>query len=740
MSEFEFWKDLGNIFDAILNYQKKNVEFNTRFINPWIRLGNVFDRQDQHNEAVQAYQHATEIDPDSAQNWINLGDAHFKNGSYDEAAISYQNAINLDPQSGWPLSNLAMVLVTQGKYQEAIPLYTASISLLTEDKDKAISWNRLGNVYRKLNDYENAFLAFQRADELDSENTGFSDKLDEEPTTLAVVAPEEILEQLIVEQQIEAAESSVVSEVAVEEPDLSEIEMQVVEEPVVALAPNMEMIVEEEALTEEVMEASSEEIVEETAETVTEPVAEETLEETLEVTAEAAVEEMVEAVADPAIEEVVEVDSAEEEIAEVVTEAAAEPIAEETVEIAADEVTEEVVTEPVAEETLEVSAEAAVEETAEVEAAASVEEEVAEPKSAVLQLIEDVIARVEAAAGFNTEKEVEEPVAVETVEEAVQEDVVPEAEAPRIPSWLIINDKTMIENAIAEGEKLVEAHEIESEVSAIDSVTTISDIPQQVAVSESAINMDIVETYTEPVVTQLSEEPAVSEETAEVAAEQAEVESEASVEEEEVLEVEEVFTQAELTLSEEVIAMEETSEEMTEAAYEEYLKDVVEPSKILTDHVDEISEAPETKVGPDGEIRIAMDTKNAHVWNELGNVYLNAGSYDDAIASYGKALELDRHFAWPYSNLALAYVQKGRFAEAILLYQRGIELFTSDKDKAVTWNRLGNVYRRMNDYDNAIAAYQTADELDPENATLSLRSNFGLLGNIYNEQKPAYIA
>jgi tetratricopeptide (TPR) repeat protein len=737
MSEFEFWKDLGNIFDAILNYQKKNVEFNTRFINPWIRLGNVFDRQDQHNEAVQAYQHATEIDPDSAQNWINLGDAHFKNGTYDEAAISYQNAINLDPQSGWPLSNLAMVLVTQGKYQEAIPLYTASISLLTEDKDKAISWNRLGNVYRKLNDYENAFLAFQRADELDSENTGFSDKLDEEPSTLAVVAPEEILEQLIVEQQIDAAELSAVAE----ETDLSEVEMQVVEEPLVALAPNMEMIVEEEAVAEETAEIAAEAATEEVAEPV---------EEAIEVAAETAVEEVLEDVTDPAIEEVVEVDSAvevveepvaeealQEEETEVFAESAPEVITEEVVEIAveaaAEEVTEEVVTEAIAEETVEVSAEAAVEDTAEVEveAAAAVEEEVAEPKSAVLQLIEDVIARVEAAAGFNPDKE---------AEEAVQEEVTAEAETSRIPSWLIINDKAMIENAIAEGEKLVEAHEMESEVSAIDSVTTISDVPQQVAVSESAINMDIVETYTEPVVTQLSEEVAVSEETVEVPAEQAGAESESSLEEEQVLEVEEVFTQAEITLSEEVIAMEESSDEMTEAAYEEYLKDVVEPSKILADHVDEISEAPETKVGPDGEIRIAMDTKNAHVWNELGNVYLNAGSYDDAIASYGKALELDRHFAWPYSNLALAYVQKGRFAEAILLYQRGIELFTSDKDKAVTWNRLGNVYRRMNDYDNAIAAYQTADELDPENATLSLRSNFGLLGNIYNEQKPAYIA
>jgi tetratricopeptide (TPR) repeat protein len=193
-------------------------------------------------------------------------------------------------------------------------------------------------------------------------------------------------------------------------------------------------------------------------------------------------------------------------------------------------------------------------------------------------------------------------------------------------------------------------------------------------------------------------------------------------------------------VAEETVPAEETSES-TEAAYEEYLKDVVEPTAILSDHVDDIhGEKPLTKVSENGEVRIVMDTKNAHVWNELGNVYLNSGAYEDAIAAYSKAIELDRSFAWPYSNLALAYVQKERFAEAILLNQRAIELFTSDKDKAVTWNRLGNVYRRMNDYDNAIAAYQTADELDPENATLSLQSSFGLLGNIQPEQKPVLIS
>jgi tetratricopeptide (TPR) repeat protein len=152
------------------------------------------------------------------------------------------------------------------------------------------------------------------------------------------------------------------------------------------------------------------------------------------------------------------------------------------------------------------------------------------------------------------------------------------------------------------------------------------------------------------------------------------------------------------------------------------------------------SPEPVAKIDASGELQIEMDTKNAHVWNELGNVYFNSSAFDDAIVAYSKAIELDRWFAWPYSNLALAYVQKRRFVEAILLYQRSIELFGSDKDKAISWNRLGNVYRRLNDYENAIAAYQRADALDPDNSTLSLQSRFSLLGNYAMEQKPSYVS
>jgi tetratricopeptide (TPR) repeat protein len=99
-------------------------------------------------------------------------------------------------------------------------------------------------------------------------------------------------------------------------------------------------------------------------------------------------------------------------------------------------------------------------------------------------------------------------------------------------------------------------------------------------------------------------------------------------------------------------------------------------------------------------------------WNELGNLYLISGAYEPAIHAYARSIELDRGFGRPYSNLALAFVHTGRYQEAVDLYHRSIELLTDAKEKAVTWNRLGILYRQIKDYQGALVAYEQADKLD----------------------------
>jgi tetratricopeptide (TPR) repeat protein len=77
----------------------------------------------------------------------------------------------------------------------------------------------------------------------------------------------------------------------------------------------------------------------------------------------------------------------------------------------------------------------------------------------------------------------------------------------------------------------------------------------------------------------------------------------------------------------------------------------------------------------------------------------------------------------------LSLTFQSRFEEAVPVYLKSIELFKDDKEKADAWNQLGNVYRRLNDYDNAVAAYKQAVKLNKETATLLTRARFSLLGN-----------
>jgi tetratricopeptide (TPR) repeat protein len=100
------------------------------------------------------------------------------------------------------------------------------------------------------------------------------------------------------------------------------------------------------------------------------------------------------------------------------------------------------------------------------------------------------------------------------------------------------------------------------------------------------------------------------------------------------------------------------------------------------------------------------------LWNELGNLYLMTGAYEQAVTAYARAIDLDKDYSKPYSNLALAYANVGRHADAIELYHKSIDMSADNTEKAVAWNRLGDLYKQLKDYTNAVYAYQTADQLE----------------------------
>jgi tetratricopeptide (TPR) repeat protein len=675
MNNYEFWNELGNIFDAVLAYQKKTVEFNNRFITPWIRLGNVFDRQDHNKEAIEGFQKATEIDPENVQNWNDLGDSYFKTGAFEDAANSYEKAIALDPQAGWSHSNLGLTLASQGKLKEAIPLYTKSLELFIDDKDKAICWNRLGNVYRKLNDYGNAVQAFQNADNLDSENTGFRDQLDETPDVPSVLA-----EDLGIVLNQQAVSDTIVTTVA------DGISME---------SEDVNVLASEDILTgSETIHQIDAILPSEMPDTMaTESDGNDGLQENQTGSVEVAVmdpseiqEHTIELpmhVEKTASEQELETISSEDFIAATISDLPPETSIPE-VQPEMVEVVGEITTLPVNLVDADIQKTDLVLED-EAEASYGKDETIKTLTMTFLDLVETYSNDVTVDTGA-AEYGTKEQLPVEITEPAHENPAaaISEADSTAVSDQTVIKDETVVvEDTVPMEENHAGCIQPTVQDEGSEDVVLIADALQKT--------------------------------------------------------IEEI-------LADEKVVVDLPKQNITnEAAYEEYLNDTIEPVRLPSNDAKEtaqevVDQKPVAQINDVGDVKIEMDTKNAHVWNELGNVYFNSGNYDDAISSYGKAIELDRQFAWSYSNLALAYVQKSRFAEAVLLYQRSIELFTNDKDKAITWNRLGNVYRRQGDYFNAIAAYQTADELDPDNTTLSLKSRFSLLGNFFIEQTPNYVS
>jgi tetratricopeptide (TPR) repeat protein len=105
------------------------------------------------------------------------------------------------------------------------------------------------------------------------------------------------------------------------------------------------------------------------------------------------------------------------------------------------------------------------------------------------------------------------------------------------------------------------------------------------------------------------------------------------------------------------------------------------------------------------------------LWNEMGNLHMRLGAYEEAISAYGRAIELSPKFGQAYSNLGHAYSSKGKFENAISFFQKSIQLSNSNQEQSITWKRLGDVYQKLGEYEKALAAYRMGDDLDAPNET-----------------------
>jgi tetratricopeptide (TPR) repeat protein len=103
----------------------------------------------------------------------------------------------------------------------------------------------------------------------------------------------------------------------------------------------------------------------------------------------------------------------------------------------------------------------------------------------------------------------------------------------------------------------------------------------------------------------------------------------------------------------------------------------------------------------------------AATYSNRGVIWARAGNIEQALEDHNKSLELVPDSIGALINRANAFSRDQQYHEAILDYDRAVEL-SNEKFAPALFNR-GWVYRRIDDNKQALKDFKAASRLDPDN-------------------------
>ena len=97
-------------------------------------------------------------------------------------------------------------------------------------------------------------------------------------------------------------------------------------------------------------------------------------------------------------------------------------------------------------------------------------------------------------------------------------------------------------------------------------------------------------------------------------------------------------------------------------------------------------------------------------WFDKGNSFRDAGRYDEALAAYNKAIELDPNLVYAWNNKGNSLNDLGRYDEALAAYNKVLELDSNDE---YAWTGKGDTLYFLRRDQEALDAFNKALSIDP---------------------------
>jgi lipoprotein NlpI len=129
---------------------------------------------------------------------------------------------------------------------------------------------------------------------------------------------------------------------------------------------------------------------------------------------------------------------------------------------------------------------------------------------------------------------------------------------------------------------------------------------------------------------------------------------------------------------------------------------------------------------------IEINPKYAGIYYNRGSAYQFLGNYQQAIGDFNKAIEIMPKYVEAYNALGMVHVALGNVMQAIADFDKAIEI---NPDYADSYYNRGNADSRLDNYKQAIPDYDKALEINPKHAAAYYNRGYAYwrLGN----QRPA---
>ncbi|PTX60637.1 tetratricopeptide repeat protein [Kordia periserrulae] len=116
------------------------------------------------------------------------------------------------------------------------------------------------------------------------------------------------------------------------------------------------------------------------------------------------------------------------------------------------------------------------------------------------------------------------------------------------------------------------------------------------------------------------------------------------------------------------------------------------------------------------------------------NTAVKDSSYADAEAEYRKAISKDGENVAAKYNLGNVYYENESYEEAFNRYKQAAEVATTKADKHKAYHNMGNVFMNNKEYEKAVAAYKKALRNNPSDD--ETRYNFALAKDMLEKNPP----